>query len=164
MHKSPGVKIDPTLGQSLVLLIYVSPKPQGLELRIIWPETLYSGSLQRLFKLLPQGQNWPIMAPGLVLPLKWSHEAIYSGELIRPKWSSCSCCLVQSTGDIILGSLFFPLSICLSVTKLVQSTSWNYWCDFIQEWSGPSLVVHVNGIFLYNDFCQELWPLNDFNF
>ena len=38
----------------------------------------------------------------------------------------------------------------------------NYWCNFIttlQEWSVPSLVVHIIDILQFNNFCQSYGPL-----
>ena len=48
----------------------------------------------------------------------------------------------------------------------VVSSLKNYCWSFrkLQEWSVPSLVVPIISIFQFSDFCQELWPLNDFYF
>jgi hypothetical protein len=59
------------------------------------------------------------------------------------------------------------LSVCLSLQNLSGLLLINYWCNFIQtlqEWSVPSLVVHIVSIFRFNDFCQSYGPLIIFIF
>jgi hypothetical protein len=59
-------------------------------------------------------------------------------------------------------------SVCCQIHKSLSGLLLiNYWCNFIQtlqEWSVPSLVVHIVSIFRLNDFCQSYGPLIIFIF
>ena len=57
--------------------------------------------------------------------------------------------------------------LCFHYRKLSGQLLRNYWCNFIQtlqEWSVPSLVVHIVGIFWFVDFSQSYGPLMIFIF
>ena len=101
----------------------------------------------------------------------------------------CLCCLLQSS--VIFTSLLSVfLYVCQNVSLIcwVLNKKWNiqqvlscmqvcpsvcllqnlFWLipkkQTLHKWSVPSLVKHFLSIFQFSDFCQELWPFNDFYF
>jgi hypothetical protein len=80
----------------------------------------------------------------------------------------CVCHLLQVSNNI-QGSdslLCYCLSFRLSITKLAPRLLFtiyqSYFIQTLQEWSVPTLLVHITSIFQFNDFFLVLWPIHLF--